>query len=113
MSRIGRKVIVIPQGVTVEVDGRVIRVKGPLGKLEGLLPLGVTLTIESGSIVVNELELNRSNRGFRGLVRALIANMIHGVVQGYEKHLEINGVGYKAELRGNDLVFALGYTHPI
>jgi large subunit ribosomal protein L6 len=113
MSRVGRKVIVIPEGVKITVAGRVIKVTGPLGTLEGLLPEGVTLEIEGQTISVNEPELTRANRGFRGLVRALVANMVHGVVKGYEKQLEISGVGYKAELKGETLVFALGYTHPI
>jgi large subunit ribosomal protein L6 len=113
MSRIGRKPVAIPEKVKVSITGRVVRVEGPLGSLEALLPEGVGAKVEGDHLTVSAPAQNRSNRGFQGLTRALLANMVKGVLTGYERKLEINGVGYKAELRGTSLNFSLGYSHPI
>jgi large subunit ribosomal protein L6 len=113
MSRVGRKPIAVPEKVKVEVRGRHAHVEGPLGKLDALLPPGVTLAVNQGILTVSEPEENRRNRGYQGMGRAILANMVRGVVHGYERSLEISGVGYKAELKGDTLVFSLGYTHLI
>jgi large subunit ribosomal protein L6 len=113
MSRVGRKPVPIPETVKVSVKGRIIVVEGPLGKLEGVVPEGVTVSVADRVATVAAPPPNRSNRGYQGLMRALLANMVHGVTQGYERGLEISGVGYKAELNGRTLTFSLGYTHQI
>ena len=114
MSRIGRKPVPVPDKVKIESrDGRVF-VTGPLGNLEQTLPSGVTVRLEGNqALVAPPPQKNRSNRGYQGLTRALLANMVHGVTQGYEKALEISGVGYRAEHKGETVTFTLGYTHPI
>jgi len=113
MSRIGRKPVAVPDKVKIEMKGRALHVEGPLGKLDAILPEGVTVSVDNGVANVSDPPPNRQNRGYQGLVRALLANMVNGVVKGYEKSLEITGVGYKAELKGDTLTFSLGYTHPI
>lgn len=111
MSRIGRKPVEVPEKVSLETkDGRLI-VKGPLGTLEQKLPTGVTVSMENGVAVVSQPPADRVNRGYQGLVRSLLANMVQGVTQGYSRGLEINGVGYKAELSGNKLTCSLGFSH--
>jgi large subunit ribosomal protein L6 len=112
MSRIGKKPIKVPEKVKVEVSGRTVKVTGPLGVLEGIIPAGVTIKQEGDTITLGEPELNRQNKGFQGLMRALLANMVNGVTKGFERTIEITGVGYKAEQKGDKLVLALGYTHP-
>jgi large subunit ribosomal protein L6 len=113
MSRIGRKPIQVPDKVKIEAKGRTLHVEGPLGKLDGVLPEGVGVTTDKGVARVSAPPETRANRGFQGLTRALLQNMVVGVTKGYERSLEINGVGYKAELKGETLTFTLGYTHPI
>jgi large subunit ribosomal protein L6 len=113
MSRIGRKPIQIPDKVKVEAQGRTLHVEGPLGKLDAIIPAGVGVAIEKNMARVSPPLPTRQNRGFQGLVRALLQSMVVGVTEGYERSLEINGVGYKAELKGDTLTFTLGYTHPI
>ena len=113
MSRIGRKVITVPEKVKITVHGRIVTVEGPLGKLDAVMPEGVSITVEKGLAHIVAPELTRGNSGYQGLMRALLANMVHGVVVGYERSLEITGVGYKADLKGDVLTFALGYTHTI
>src|SRR5262245_28441678 len=113
MSRIGRKPIPLPDKVKVTTNGRQLHVEGPLGKLDAIMPEGVTIKVENNVAHVGAPERTRQNRGYQGLVRALLANMVVGVTKGYEKNLEINGVGYKAELKGDTLTLALGYTHPV
>jgi len=112
MSRIGKKIIPIPDKVKVEVSPRSVKVTGPLGVLDAVIPQGVTIKIENNIIHVGAPKLNRQNKGFQGLMRALLANMVHGVVKPFERTIEINGVGYKAEQKGDKLVLSLGYTHP-
>ena len=113
MSRIGRKPVQVPDKVKIEVRGRTLNVAGPLGSLDAVIPEGISVTTEHGVAHVSEPEENRENRGYQGLVRALLQNMVIGVTKGYERGLEINGVGYKAELKGDLVTFVLGYTHPI
>ncbi len=113
MSRIGRKPVQIPDKVKIEPKGRSVHVEGPLGKLDAVLPEGVSVTVDKGVARVTEPPLTRANRGFQGLVRALLQNLVVGVTKGYERSLEINGVGYKAEMKGDTVTFTLGYTHPI
>ncbi len=111
MSRIGRKPVQIPDKVKIEAKGHVLHVEGPLGRLDAIIPEGVGVTVEKGVARVEEPPETRQNRGFQGLVRALLQNMVVGVTKGYERSLEISGVGYKAELKGDLLVCTLGYTH--
>lgn len=110
MSRIGRKPVAIPSGVTVEVTKGDVTVTGPKGTLHFPLPVGVTLRIEGGMVVI-EAQPGRS--AFHGLSRALVANMVKGVSSGYEKRLEIIGVGYRAQLKGKTLGLNVGFTHPV
>ncbi len=111
MSRVGRKPIKVPEKVKLTVKEHSIVVEGPLGKIEGLIPEGVKLEIKDGIINVIAPKASRQNRGFQGLMRAVLANMVTGVVKGFERSLEISGVGYKAELKGQDLHVAAGYSH--
>lgn len=112
MSRIGKKPIPLPQGVKYEVKGNTIMVQGPKGQVENHLPAGVKLQTADGHIqVVRESD---ENAAVHGLVRALVSNAVNGVTQGWNKELEIVGIGYRAELKGkNMVVFTLGYSHPI
>jgi len=113
VSRIGRLPIPIPKGVDVRIDGLTVTVKGPKGELTKTFPEGVTIAVEDGKIVVRRVSDNRRHKAFHGLTRALLANMVEGVTKGFEKKLEIEGVGYRAELQGKDLVLWVGYSHPV
>ena len=114
MSRIGRMPIPVPAGVTVEIAaGNVVTVSGKLGTLTRAFNEGLTITKEGDNVVVARPNDEREFRSLHGLTRTLISNMSVGVSQGYEKKLEIEGVGYKAEKQGNKLVLSLGYSHPI
>lgn len=113
MSRIGKMPIEIPGGVTVEVDGDDIRVAGPKGELSRTLPGIVSVSIEDTTITVTRPDDSRPSRSHQGLVRSLVANMVQGVHTGFERSLEINGVGYRAELLKGYIRFDLGYSHPI
>ena len=113
MSRIGKLPIPIPQGVTVDLQGRLARVEGPKGKLDVTVDSAMTLETSDGKLVVRRNDDSRRSRGIHGLTRKLLANMIHGVKQGFSQTLEINGVGYRAEVKGAMIHFALGYSHPI
>lgn len=113
MSRIGKQPIPIPKGVEVNLKDDFITVKGPKGKLERTIHPRVNVNIDSENIVVSVTDQTRESRAFHGLFRALIANMVTGVTKGFEKALEIVGVGYRAELKGRTAVFHLGYSHPI
>lgn len=112
MSRIGRKPIPVPNGVTVNL-GDTVSVSGPKGQLERPLVSGVSVAREGDDLVVSRDDDTRQNRARHGLMRALINNMVVGVTQGFSKRLEIVGVGYKAEPSGREIVFNLGYSHPI
>jgi len=112
MSRIGKKPIVLPQGVKVEVRGNTVAVQGPKGKVETHIPSGIKLEQHDGKLVATRE--NDGQAGFHGLVRALVFNAVNGVTQGWSKELEIVGIGYRAELKGKGtVVFSLGYSHPI
>jgi large subunit ribosomal protein L6 len=113
MSRIGKLPIVLPSGVQVEIaDGRAT-VTGPRGTLSQALPPPITLRTEDGRVLVERPDDEREHRALHGLVRSLVANMVEGVTNGFEKRLEIQGVGYRVQAQGSDLVFSLGYSHPI
>ncbi|MBE5977435.1 MULTISPECIES: 50S ribosomal protein L6 [Lacrimispora] len=114
MSRIGRMPIAIPAGVTVEIaENNKVTVKGPKGTLERVLPTEMTIKEEDGHIVVTRPNDLKKMKSLHGLTRTLVNNMIVGVTAGYEKKLEINGVGYRAQKQGNKLVLSLGYSHPV
>ena len=113
MSRIGRKPVVVPAGVEVTVNGNVVTVKGPKGQLEQEISKNLTVEVKEGEVVVTRPSDNREDRSQHGLARTLINNMIIGVTQGFEKKLQLIGVGYKAEKKGNKLVMNLGYSHPV
>ncbi|MCL6493499.1 MAG: 50S ribosomal protein L6 [Ignavibacterium sp.] len=113
MSRIGRKPIEIPAGVTVTVNGQVVKVKGPQGELQTTVHPNIIVKMENNVIEVKRPDDQKENRALHGLTRALIQNMINGVSEGYKKVLDIVGVGYKAELKGTNLLVTIGYSHPI
>jgi large subunit ribosomal protein L6 len=113
MSRIGKRPIPIPPKVTVTLDGLTIVVKGPKGELTRTLPAGVVLSQEEDTIVVKRRDESRLARERHGLCRTLIANMVDGVSQGFQKRLEIQGVGYRAQVQGRSLNLSLGYSHPV
>ena len=113
MSRIGRRPVPVPNGVTVTVNGRTINVKGPKGELSRTVHPDMQLAVENGTVTVNRPSDEPSHRALHGLTRSLIANMVEGVTQGYRKQLEIQGVGYKAEVRPYGLQLALGFSHPV
>ena len=113
MSRIGRKPVVVPAGVEVTVNGNVVTVKGPKGQLEQEISKNLTVEVKEGEVVVTRPTDNREDRAQHGLARTLINNMIIGVTQGFEKKMQLIGVGYKAEKKGNTLVMQLGYSHPV
>jgi large subunit ribosomal protein L6 len=113
MSRIGKLPIPIPSGVTIQVASGKVSVRGPKGALEQALPQHVQIQTEANQVVVSREGDHRQARANHGLVRALVRNMVVGVSQGFEKKLEVVGVGYRAEVRGKNLVLNLGYSHPI
>jgi large subunit ribosomal protein L6 len=113
MSRIGKKVIPLPPGVKVIFESQVVKVSGPKGNLSQRIDRNVTLAAEKDKLIVQAPEGPRNGKALHGLTRTLIANMVKGVSQGFERVLEINGVGYRAEAQGNALNFSLGYSHPI
>lgn len=113
MSRIGKLPVVIPDNVEVTLDGLHVTVKGPKGELSGQMPEGVAITVDDGQVVVNRDGDSRTERSRHGLVRALIANMVEGVTDGYAKALELVGVGYRAAAVGKDLELQVGYSHPV
>ena len=113
MSRIGRKPVPVPNGVTVTVNGPAITVKGPKGELSRKLHPDMQVKVENGTVTVKRPSDQDQHRALHGLTRSLIANMVEGVTQGYKKQLEITGVGYKAEVKPFGLQLALGYSHPV
>ena len=113
MSRIGQAPITVPSGVDVTIDGQSIRVKGPKGQLERVLPEGVTIERSDGELLVTREGDGNAVRALHGLARSLVANMVQGVVEGYEKRLEIHGVGYRAQKQGNDLELSVGFSHTV
>jgi large subunit ribosomal protein L6 len=114
MSRIGRMPVAIPAGVTVTVaEGNKVTVKGPKGTLERVLPAEMDIKVEGAEVVVSRPNDLKRNKSLHGLTRTLINNMVVGVTNGYEKKLEVNGVGYRAAKQGKKLVLSLGYSHPV
>ncbi len=113
MSRIGRKPINIPAGVDVKVDNGVITVKGPKGTLTQKVNSNITVSIEDSVINVTRPDDEKENRSLHGLTRSLISNMVEGVTEGFKKELEVNGVGYRVQKNGKDLVMNLGFSHQV
>ena len=114
MSRIGKMPIAIPAGVTVEIaENNKVTVKGPKGTLERVLPSEMDIKMEGSEIVVSRPNDLKKMKSLHGLTRTLIKNMVIGVTEGYEKKLEVNGVGYRAQKQGKKLVLSLGYSHPV
>ena len=113
MSRIGRKPIAIPAGVEVKVDGSVVTVKGPKGQLTNTFNADMAIAVEGNEVVVTRPSDNKEHRSLHGLTRTLIANMIQGVNEGFKKELQVNGVGYRVQKQGTNLVMNLGYSHQV
>ncbi len=113
MSRIGKKPIAIPKGVTVKVDADAVEVKGPKGQLRQAVPPGIVFAQDNGTLVATLAREEDALRKFHGLARSLVANAVTGVTDGFKKELDIVGVGYRAELKGKQVHFALGYSHPV
>jgi large subunit ribosomal protein L6 len=113
MSRVGKKPIQIPDKTEISYQDRLLTVKGGKGSLTRSIHPAVDLKIESGILNVTMIKDDRSSRAFQGLTRSLVANMIKGVNNGFERTLEINGIGYRAEIKGHSIVFSLGYSHQI
>lgn len=113
MSRIGRLPVPIPSGVDVKIKGSHVRVKGPKGELQHTFPADMKISLKNEMIEVKRPSDERTHRALHGMTRALINNMVIGVSTGFEKILEINGVGYRAEMQGKDLVLNVGYSHPV
>ena len=113
MSRIGKKPVTVPSGVTAEIDGQTVRVKGPKGELSRTVHAEMIVKMENGSITVARPSEETRHKALHGLTRTLIANMVEGVEKGYQKVLEIQGVGYKAEATKGGLNVVVGYSHPV
>jgi large subunit ribosomal protein L6 len=113
MSRIGKKPIPLPTGVTVSIEPELVRVNGPRGELAERIPLAISVEQEGEELIVKRPTDRGEHRALHGLTRSLVANMVEGVTTGYTKTLEIQGVGYRALLKGRDLELALGYSHPV
>jgi large subunit ribosomal protein L6 len=113
MSRIGKKPITIPKGVTVKVAADAVEVQGPKGKLRQTLPPGIVFAQDAGTLVATLERDDATLKKFHGLARSLVANAVAGVTDGFKKELDIVGVGYRAEVKGKQVHFALGYSHPV
>ncbi len=113
MSRVGKVPVSIPDGVQLNVDGAVVSVKGPKGNLSLNVPSHIAVKVEDGKALVNPVSGGREAKALHGTMRVQISNMIVGVTQGYEKTLEIHGVGFRVQLEGKALSFSLGYSHPV
>ena len=113
MSRIGKEPVPVPAGVKVQVTDGKVRVEGPKGKLTQTIPSGLSAAIENNHLVISREGDARTMRALHGLARALVANMVSGVKDGFEKKLEITGIGYRAQLQGRAIQLALGYSHPV
>jgi large subunit ribosomal protein L6 len=113
MSRIGKKPITLPKGVTVNIAPDAVEVQGPKGKLRQPIPPGIVFAQSDGGVVASLAREEDGLRKFHGLARSLVANAVTGVTEGFKKELDIVGVGYRAELKGKQVVFALGYSHPV
>ncbi|ANE03235.1 50S ribosomal protein L6 [Corynebacterium crudilactis] len=113
MSRIGKEPITIPAGVETKIDGQLVEVKGPKGTLNFNVPAPIAVAVEDGQIVVTRPDDHRTNRSLHGLSRSMVNNLVVGVTEGYTIKMEIFGVGYRVALKGKDLEFSLGYSHPV
>ena len=113
MSRIGKKPIAVPKGVKIDVQPGVVEVQGPKGKLRQALPAGIGFEVEGDTLSARLLREDPQLGKFHGLARSLVANAVKGVTEGFRKDLDIVGVGYRAEVKGKQVVFALGYSHPV
>ncbi|MBD2097581.1 50S ribosomal protein L6 [Trichocoleus sp. FACHB-591] len=113
MSRIGKRPISIPQKVTVTIEGQQVAVKGPKGELSRILPNEVIVEQEGETLLVKRRDESRAARQRHGLSRTLVSNMVEGVSQGFQRRLEIQGVGYRAQVQGRNLVLSVGYSHPV
>jgi large subunit ribosomal protein L6 len=113
MSRIGRLPVVLPKGVEVNIDGTSVHVKGPKGEMQQSFPPSMQISIKEGVLEVTRATDGRTDRSLHGMTRALINNMVVGVSTGFERVLEVNGVGYRAEMQGKNLVLYVGYSHPV
>jgi large subunit ribosomal protein L6 len=113
MSRIGKKPVPVPQGVKVMIEGHMVRAEGPKGKLAQTVPEGLAVSVADGTLTVAREAENRTLRALHGLTRSLIANMVEGVKVGFERKLEIVGIGYRAQIQGKNLQLSLGYSHPV
>lgn len=113
MSRIGKKPVTLPKGVQVTVDGQTVKVKGPKGELTRTFSSEVTIEMDNGQVLVKRPSDARQIRALHGTTRAIINNMVVGVADGFSKVLQVEGVGYRAEMKGKQLVMALGYSHPV
>jgi large subunit ribosomal protein L6 len=113
MSRIGKKPIPLPTGVTISIEPELVQVNGPRGTLSERVPRDITVAQDGETVVVTRPTDRGQHRALHGLTRSLVANMVEGVTTGFQKTLEIQGVGYRAALKGRDLELALGYSHPV
>lgn len=113
MSRIGRLPVIVPDNVEVKIDGSVVTVKGPKGELSRELHKDMIVALEDSKVTVQRPSDNKLHRSLHGLTRTLVANMVEGVTKGFQKGLELSGVGYRASKQGNNLVLAVGYSHPV
>ncbi|MBP6942225.1 MAG: 50S ribosomal protein L6 [Syntrophorhabdaceae bacterium] len=113
MSRIGKKPVVLPQGTKLELKDNEVVVTGPKGSLRRPFLEGLTINIDGSTVMVQRTSEEKKIKGLHGLMRTLIANMVDGVHKGFERKLEIVGIGYRSELQGNNIIFYLGYSHPI
>ena len=113
MSRVGMTPITVPQGVKITLGERRVQVQGPKGDLAQNLPAGISCQIEGDRLMVRRRDDSKNQRALHGLMRSLLANAVHGTVVGFTKELEINGIGFRAELKGSDLTLSLGYSHPV
>jgi large subunit ribosomal protein L6 len=113
MSRIGKRPIPVPSGVTIGLEGSTVKVKGPKGELQQVIAPGMSVDRQDGTLLVQRASESNSHRALHGLTRTLIDNMVVGVTQGFSKTLEINGVGYRAQLSGKTLTLSLGFSHPV
>ena len=113
MSRIGKQPIPVPSGVDVTIEPELVRVKGPKGELQQRISRDMKVEQDNGTVLVTRPTDRGEHRALHGLTRSLIFNMVHGVTEGYEKRLQIQGVGYRAALRGRDIELSVGYSHPV
>ena len=113
MSRIGKMLITIPDGVNVAIDNSLVKVDGPKGRLAQRVPPGIGVSVEKGVVAISNKSSQKKSSALHGLTRSLIFNMVTGVSKGFEKSLELVGIGYRAELKGTSLHLSLGYSHPV